>query len=195
MSHHPFTWLSDSGQKRLLVVFVIVTLILAQGLTVLGEPLKQAASPWGIISFEFAGTLSAAQAMVAGWKAEGKEVYAGLNLGLDYLYLVCYTTTIALGCVLVARQFTSRLPFLTVIGNGLAWAQFGAALLDASENYALIQVLLGSTQALWPALAWWCALPKFIIVLIGLGFIVIGSVGLILWKLFGNKQAHILPKL
>jgi len=44
------------------------------------------------------------------------------------------------------------------------------------ENYALIQVLLGSQQALWPAVARWCAIPKFLIVAAGLVYVGIGTV-------------------
>jgi hypothetical protein len=62
------------------------------------------------------------------------------------------------------------------LGTLLAWAQFGAALLDALENYALIQVLLGSQQALWPVVARWCAIPKFLIVAAGLVYVGIGTV-------------------
>ena len=71
---------------------------------------------------------------------------------------------------------TNALRAILDVGVLLAWAQFGAALLDAVENYALIQVLLGSQQALWPAVARWCAIPKFLIVAAGLVYIGVGAV-------------------
>jgi len=49
-------------------------------------------------------------------------------------------------------------------------------LLDSIENYALIRVLLGSQQELWPRMALWCAVPKFLIVAVGLVYVLIGAV-------------------
>lgn len=42
-------------------------------------------------------------------------------------------------------------------GALLAWGQIVAALLDALENYALIQILLGTEQGLWAQVARWSA--------------------------------------
>ncbi len=112
--------------------------------------------------------------MVESWGPAG-QVYAGLNLGLDYLFLVAYASAISLGCVLAARGLAQRIKVLSGLGVILAWAQFAAALLDAVENYALIRVLLGAEQALWPVLARWCAMPKFIIVGLGLVYAIVGA--------------------
>ena len=135
----------------------------------------------GVISFELAGELSLAQSMVESWGQTG-QVYAGLSLGLDYVFLIAYSSSIALGCVLVARNLSSRVDFLSSVGALVAWAQFGAALLDAAENFALIQVLLGSQQAMWPAVARWCAIPKFLIVAAGLVYVGFGAVSAILYR-------------
>jgi len=69
----------------------------------------------------------------------------------------------------------------------LAWAQFLAAFLDAIENYALIRVLLGSTENIWPALARLCAGPKFLIVTLGLLYIICGRILIFLIK---AKRPH-----
>jgi len=174
-SRHPFAWLSTSVQRRAFVVFLVLTLAVMAGLNALGAPLKTGVSPSGIVSFELARKLPPAQSMIESWGQRG-QVYAGLSLGLDYLFLVAYATCIALGCALVARSLSQRVAFLYSVGVFLAWAQFGAALLDAAENYALIQVLLGSQQEAWPALAWWCAVPKFLIVAAGLVYVCIGVI-------------------
>ena len=201
-TRHPFSWLSTSGQKRAFIVLLALTLAVLVSLNALGGPLNTEVAPAGIVSFELAGELSLAQSMIESWGQTG-QVYAGLNLGLDYLFLVAYSSSIALGCVLVARSLSSSIlarPGSLRPGSGqapdpghkrgfgnplramsdagvlLAWAQFGAALLDAVENYALIQVLLGSQQASWPAVARWCAIPKFLIVAAGLVYVGIGTV-------------------
>jgi hypothetical protein len=172
---HPFNWLSASGQRRAFVVLFALTLAVMVSLNTLGRPLNTEVAPLGIVSFELAGEFSLAQSMVESWGETG-QVYAGLNLGLDYLFLVAYSSSIALGCVLVARSLPPRVASMSSVGMLLAWAQLGAALLDAIENYALIQVLLGSRQVLWPAVARWCALPKFLIVAAGLVYVGLGAV-------------------
>jgi hypothetical protein len=173
-SRYPFDDLSTSGQKRAFVVLLVLTLIVMAGMNTVGRPLNTEAAPMGIISFELAGELSLARRMVESWGSMGR-VYAGLNLGLDYLFMVAYSSSIALGCILVARSLSRRVGFLFPVGVLLAWAQFGAALLDALENYALIQVLLGSQQASWPVVARWCAIPKFLIVATGLAYVGVGA--------------------
>ena len=175
LDRHPFRWLSESYQKTafwFLFAFTIVVIVCMQ---VLGAPLNTEAAPAGIVTFEFARTLSNAQAMIASWGNEG-QMYAGLNLGLDYLFMAAYGLTIGLGCVLVARGLAERVKFLTPVGVILAWGPFLAALLDALENYALIRLLLGSTNELWPTMAYWCAGPKFILVGLGLLYMILGAV-------------------
>ena len=171
---HPFEWLSEPGQKIAFISLFILTLVVMVSLQVLGGPLNNDVAPIGIVSFEFAGELALAQRMVKSWGPVGR-VYAGLNLGLDYLFLVAYGSAISLGCVLAARGLAQRVKVLSGIGVVLAWAQFAAALLDAVENYALIRVLLGADLSIWPVVARWCAMPKFIIVALGLVYVIVGA--------------------
>lgn len=183
---HPFAWLSASGQKRAFLGIFILTLATMMGMNIIGQPLVNETAPQGIVSFEFAGTVEIAQRMMASWGEKGL-ISAGLSLGFDYLFLVVYAICIGLGCVLVARAMQYRVKMLLPIGALLAWAQFLAAFLDAIENYALIRVLLGSTENLWPVLARLCAGPKFLIVTAGLLYIFFG---LILTFIIKAKKPH-----
>ena len=179
---HPFEWLTPSGQIRAFIIFFILSLLTMVSLQVTGAHLITKVSPSGILSFEFAGELSAAQNMVNSWGQTGR-LYAGLNLGLDYLFLLVYACAIGLGCVLVARNCSPRTTFLANLGILIAWAQLSAALLDCVENYALIQVLFGSELAVWPVVAKWCAFPKFSMVGAGLIYVIIGTIALVVLKL------------
>ncbi len=172
---HPFEWFTPSGQIRAFILFFILSLLVMASLQVTGAHLITKVSPSGILSFEFAGDLSAAQNMVNSWGQTGR-VYAGLNLGLDYLFLLVYACAIGLGCVLVARSLSPRTTVFANLGILIAWAQLGAALLDGVENYALIQVLFRTETALWPVVARWCAFPKFFIVGAGLIYVIIGTI-------------------
>lgn len=173
--YYPFSFLSLKAQKWAFVIFLVLTILLMVALQLLGAPLITDAAPLGIVSFELAGELSLAREIIASWGPEGK-VYAGLNLGLDYLFIVVYASAIALGCILVAQSMTKRITSLVLPGVVLAWSQIAAALLDAIENYALIKVLLGSGQEIWPLIARWSALPKFAIVVLGIFYIFLGLI-------------------
>jgi hypothetical protein len=181
---HPFVWLSESGRRRAFIGIFIFTLAAMMGMNIIGQPLINEIAPQGIVSFEFSGTIESAKRMMDSWGEKGR-ISAGLSLGFDYLFLVFYAICIALGCVLVARALQYRVKILFPVGVLLAWAQFFAAILDAIENYALIRVLLGSSENLWPALARLCAGPKFLIVTVGLLYVI---VGLILFFIIKEKR-------
>ena len=178
---HPFESLSTSGQHRAFLLFFILSILVMISLQLTGAPLKTDVSPNGIISFEFAGELDLAQRMVDSWGHTGR-IYAGLNLGLDYLFLAVYACAISLGCVLVARGLYNRNCALANAGTIVANAQFLAAVLDCFENYGLIQVLLGSQTEVWPLVARWCAWPKFLIVGVGLIYVFVGALWIAIRK-------------
>jgi len=182
MPAHPFKWLPSQRHKMAFVVLLITTGIAMAGLQVLDGYLKTDAAPRGIVSFEFAGSLSNASAMLGSWDSQAR-IAAGLSLGLDYLFLFVYAGAIGLGCVLTAKSRFQRAPIGMTIGHALAWGQLGAALLDAVENYGLARVLLGAQTDLWPLVAFWCAGPKFVIVALGLAYVLIGFIVLIRWKI------------
>ncbi len=177
---HPFEYLSDTAQKRLFAVLLMLTLAVMGGLQVFDVPLKTEAAPRGILSFEFAGNLTVARQIITSWGPKG-AVYAGLSLGLDFLFLFSYAGAIGLGCVLAARSLSQHMEPFSLLGAPLAWGQLCAALLDAAENVGLIQVLMGAESEIWPQLAFWCAIPKFLIVAAGLLYLVL-SVFLLVFR-------------
>lgn len=172
ITRHPFQWLDESRRRAAFIVLTVLTLSLSYALTSTGRPLKTAAAQFGIVSFEFAGNLPNAVAMIDSWD-ESARVAAGLNLGLDYLYLVAYPLAIGLGCLLVSLRFRPS-GFSAPAGILLSWLQPVAGILDAIENYALISLLTGSRDEIWPAVAYWCATPKFAIVAAGLAYVLLG---------------------
>lgn len=162
---------------------MITALAITGCMQLLGLPLITNAAPGAIVSFELAGDLSTALAIMQSWD-QAAMVAAGISLGLDYLYLVIYASTIALGCVLIGNANGSH--SLIAVATILAWMQPVAALLDAIENYALIQLLLGAHAIYWPPVAKWCAIPKFIIIAVGLVFLVVGVLMLHIKRLRGE---------
>ena len=180
-------WITGSKLKWLFVILLVVTLIILQIMIILNQPLKNEAAPLGILSFEFAGKISVAQEMIKSLNTK-EQIYAGINLGFDYIFLLFYSLTIALGCILVTRHFSYPGRLLFNFGVLLAYAQVGAAILDSIENYALIKILLGAQREIFAVLAYWCAVPKFVIVAAGIGYICFVLVLIISRKLVGQNE-------
>ncbi len=177
--HHPLESIQTSQRRPFFILFLILTLMVIVGMQVVSGPLETAAAPSGIISYELAGDVPTAQAILDSWDS-GARVRVGLNLGLDYSFLALYSTSIACACAWIAGALRERLRPLASIGLLLAWGQWVAALLDAVENGALLTMLLDAPAQPWPAVAWWCAVLKFALVLLGLLFALAGGVSLIL---------------
>ena len=155
----------------LLVFFAIGFTLIMQ---VVGAPLRTEAAPLGIISFEFAGTIDSAGAILASWD-EAQRMQAAFSLGLDYLYMVIYALAISFSCLALAAAFRLRSTLLGGIGLALGWAQWLAAALDAMENYALLRLLFGASDPLWAQIAWWAAAVKFAFVMLGILYVLAGT--------------------
>ena len=177
----PYNCLQVVEQLRAFVVLFVLTIIAMAAEQITGAPLRTDAAPFGIVSFELAGSLPVAQQIIESWGAAGR-VYAGLNLGLDFLFIAVYASCISLGCVIIARNLARQSALFASIGVVLAWALLIAALLDCIENYALISLLLGSQQALFAALAQACAIPKFAIVGVGIAYVLLGALAAMIFK-------------
>jgi hypothetical protein len=144
-----------------------MTALISAALLLTGEPLRTIPAPAGILSYEFAGTTAKAAEIFNSWDEKAKSA-AGFNLGLDYLFLLAYSTTLALGILWVAAGLNHKARALAAVSI-LAWGQWFAAVLDALENAALLTMLLNAPADPWPAVAFICASLKFL--LIGLGLL------------------------
>lgn len=149
----------------------LMTLSMLVVMQITNAPLITEAASGGIITFELVGTLEGSQAIIQSWEGEAMT-WAGLNMGLDFLFLVLYGTTIALACMLLSHRMVNST--MKRVGVWLAYGVLVAALLDVIENIALIQLLLGSERASLPLLAKWMAIPKFLLVLLSLLYVIIG---------------------
>ncbi len=166
---HPLAALSKIPEKRVrwFVPLLVATLLLTFLFRFIG-PDKPT-----IVDFELAGSVPNAQGIINAWN-ETDRIRAGFSLGIDYLYMPVYSTTIALACVLAAGVLKSQA--WRSIGMLLAWGLWVAALSDAIENVALFTELLGNNVAPWPSIAQICATIKFGLILMGLLYVVVGIV-------------------
>ena len=149
---------------------VLVTVAVMAAMGILDQPIKTAPAWLGIVSFELAGDVPTAQAIVDSWDARARSV-AGIGLGLDYLFMLAYSTTLALACLWATARFGRRGSALAAIGVPLAVGQWVAALGDGVENFALIQILLDGARDPWPGIAWWAAVTKFVLGGLGIAYV------------------------
>ena len=178
---HPFASLAPHLLRKLFYISLAATISIAVVLNVADEPLVTSLAPYGIVSFELAGTPERAQAIIESWD-ERARLFAAFSLGYDYLYMLAYSTVLGLGCILAAQAIRSVEWPLAALGIPLAWGMWLAALFDAVENLSLILILLaGASSGIWPAVARQCALIKFGLLFFGLVYafygLVVGIVG------------------
>jgi hypothetical protein len=174
MPSHPLAKINPNARPAIFTILLVITLVIMAILNISGGPLLNDQAPAAIVSYELAGTAENAAAILNSWDSDAK-VYPGFNLGFDYLWMIFYSTTIALGLVWTAEAFKLRVIPLTFLIT-LAWGQWLAALLDALENTALLIMLFGQPSAPWPQIAYWSAVTKFILVIIGILVVLISAV-------------------
>lgn len=168
--HRLFALVQPGRAARVLWPLALATLVVMVAMALLDQPIKNARARLGIVSFELAGDVPTAQAIVDSWDARARSV-AGVGLGLDYLFMLAYSTTLALACLWATARFGRRGSALAAIGVPLAVGQWLAALCDAVENFALIRILVDGARDPWPGVAWWAAIPKFVLVALGITYV------------------------
>lgn len=159
---HPLQAIPAEYYLYVFLPLLALTLLLAAVLSAI--PLKP-----NIVQFELN-----AREVIKSWNEVDKS-WAAFSLGLDFLYLVVYSTTISIACLWAANVIQESGLQLATVGIWLAWGQWLAALLDVIENIALVRILFGYERNLSPKVAKWCAIPKFAIVILGLLYAAIGG--------------------
>lgn len=145
----------------------------ALGVTILMIGLLQYFAPDpSILEFEFAGSIGDAKQLMEEWGEEGRQA-ARRQTYLDFLFLLSYPVTLCLFILRVARQQPDG---LRQFGITLGGMQFVAGALDAIENISLLKMLDGSMSSIYPLIAYYGAAGKFLIVIGGIVFLIIGTI-------------------
>ncbi len=166
---HPFQWIRSEYRTNVLWISGLFTIGMFIVMTVTGEPLKTAAAPQGIISFELARSLQQALSIMRSWGVEQKMA-AAYSLGIDYLFMLVYAFFLSFFCFTRAETFSAHKPLWARFGRILGWLQLSAGLLDALENYMLYRLLFSPPQAYFAHLAFWFSALKFTFVLAGIAY-------------------------
>jgi hypothetical protein len=164
---HPFELIPPARRKTLFWFLLALTLAVMALMNLVGAPLINLQAPLGIVSFELAGSVSRASEIIASWDARAQR-YAAFGLGLDYVFMLAYASTISLACLWAGQVLRSHGWPLSSAARPLAWGQWLAAVLDALENLSLTIILLEVVRSPWPELARVCAVLKFGLIFLGL---------------------------
>jgi len=188
----PYQAISPTARRQLFWVLVIWTLIVMVVLNLVGSILSNAAAPYGIVSFELAGSTEKAGAILTSWDQDAR-ISAAFNLGLDYIFILAYSTSIGLGSLLAGEALANWNWPLSGLGAWLGWGLILAGICDVIENWALWVVLNsspgpGMMDYRWPALARNCAVIKFALVFSGLIYLFYAVVAALAQRLSGSKR-------
>jgi hypothetical protein len=171
---HPFDFIPPGWWPRFFWPLLGLNILLMIVFSVTGAPLTTEAAPYGVVSFELAGTVEKADEILSSWDAAAQQ-RATFGLGLDFLFMVAYASTIAFGCGMAAQVLRGSGWPLAQWGNRLAWGAILAALLDVVENLSLTIVIFGTVTSPWPEIARWCAIFKFVLVFVGIVYVIYGG--------------------
>ena len=167
--------MTPERRRRLFWPLLGATFVVNASLAWIGAPLANETAPAGIITYEFVGDVATAERVLDSWSPTVRA-RAAFSLGLDYLFLVLYSATIAVACLMTGDVLRSRRWPLAPLAPGFAGAQWVAAGADAVENAALLAMLLGAVADPWPRLAWICAALKFTLVAAGVLYSLVGLI-------------------
>ena len=158
-------------KNRLTISFIILVIVNIIVMRSFDEALQNEICKGGIISFELAKELDESVKILDSWDEKAK-INAGLSLGFDFLFLLIYSSLIALFIYNINNRLWKSKPFYQ-LGRILVILIYVAALFDVIENFALIKLLSGELKQVWSSVAFYFASMKFGIILICISYILI----------------------
>ena len=177
---HPFDYLTGSWRIVAVVALFVLTVIVALKTS---QPLK----PFSMVALELPANPAAAKIIIERWKQDDRSLVAARLLQYwDNYLILCYSTLLALACVIVADWLYPLGSTANFHGKLLAWLMWVAGILDYVENYAINKMLAGMIESPWPKVSSSSAALKFMIIAAGVVYIMSGIlVGLV------QRKAHV----
>lgn len=147
-------------QRYWFVISLTLCLLCAIALLIINRFIQSDATPYGILSYEFIGSIHKSNIALSAWSDAGKTA-VGLSIGIDFLFIALYTIVALQGLRRYADYVRSHAQGLGNYFIFLCYVFPLTSLTDLVENISLILLLLGSQNELWPTLAYGAALIKF----------------------------------
>jgi len=175
----PFSKLSSKRlRNNILITFVLFVFSILL-LRYLDSFLINNVAKKGIVSFELAKDTITANNIINSWNKVSTAA-AGYSLIYDFFFMVIYSLFLGLTIHFINKKVWKKNTAIYKVGVLLIYAQFSAALFDAIENISLLQVFKESTQ-FWTSTAYYFATAKFILIALGILFIVV-SISVLLFQ-------------
>ena len=124
-----------------------------------------------IVHFEVAKTMPVADNIIQDWKTTGKYEKAVQSVYIDYLFILLYTTGLAVACAFFSRLTGHEI--LIRAGKGASYLLAAAGICDVIENVAMTKSLQGHITSWNVMLAYDMAAAKFSVVIICLLFLLV----------------------
>jgi len=151
--------------------FVRYWWVVALAALLAGAVTSMAAGGFPILELEFAWTAERADEVLAG--ADLDAVRA--TILWDFVFLILYAAALYLGSLWASGVFTRG--WLRRVGPYVALGAVLAGVLDTIENLAMLGHINGWADFLvWPAIAGVMAIPKFLLVLVAMVYVIMGVV-------------------
>jgi hypothetical protein len=158
---HPLSVIPPLQRGKVLLFLSVLTTAPGIIIWILGADLKTDKAPQGIVSLQLAGDPLVAVSILNSWAL--KSGTASRVVGLDYTFLLLYSTTLALACIWASGLWLNSA--MTELGIWLAWGQWVAGLFNAIQNFLLLRMLgqanVGPPASLATEAARLCSLGKF----------------------------------
>jgi hypothetical protein len=164
--------------------FVRYWWIVALAALVTGAITSAAAAGFPILELEFAWNSDRADAVLAG--ADLDAVRA--TILWDFVFLVLYASALYLGSLWASDVFASKR--LRQVGPHIAIGALAAGVFDVIENLAMLGYLNGWLGFFgWPTVAGLMAVPKFILVLVAIVYVVMGIVAWVVGRVRNKRTS------
>lgn len=184
MLKSPFSKLTPALEKKWTIVLILLLIANIGLIRYFDASLINSICKNGIVSFEFAKDIESSNTIINSWNQQAtKAAYSSLIL--DFLFLIVYSSFIGLLIHKIVKQ-TKEDSFISNLGTLLIWGVFLAALFDAIENIALLNLLLGDLNQIWSSTAYYFAVLKFTLIFGCMVYILVGWI-LIIAKKFQLK--------
>jgi len=171
---HPLNHLPRRWRIPVLVLLCALTWFVAR-------QTQQPLYAFPMSALELAPNTDAAGIIISCWKTLDPDLhFARFLQHWDNYFIVCYSSSLALACVLIADWLYSSETRANFHGKLLAWLMWVAGILDYVENYGINRMLDGNIESRWVKLSFGSASIKFALIGTGLVYFVTGLfVGLI----------------
>ena len=156
----------------LLIAAAIGVVILLTINMMIFEPLTAKVPFYGILDFEFAWTKERILTIFSQWGDPGMAFHAE-GVYWDFLYILGYGAFIAGLILIISRKLSGK---IQLIGLYLTFSPFLAGLFDCIENILLLTMLNNPSgfSTVIPLIAGIMATIKFSLLIIGIGFFLLG---------------------